>query len=110
MLCFERGYIIEKEFNDVTKAQEFYDWADDLSRKYNYQHVCRITSVYMKIFCDRVSDCRDSKISAEIKEQNLYFIIKHEMGILRRTSIIFTFNIKLFAGNVSVFGQSIQNI
>ncbi|KII72773.1 hypothetical protein RF11_11700 [Thelohanellus kitauei] len=52
----ECGYIIEKEFGDVVKCTEFYDWADDLRSRSFEEHVCTLTPEYMENFCKQVWD------------------------------------------------------
>ncbi|KII65362.1 hypothetical protein RF11_15491 [Thelohanellus kitauei] len=47
---FECGYIIATEFNDITKANEFYDLAEDIIPQTNFLHVCLLKPFYMKNF------------------------------------------------------------
>ncbi|KII65366.1 hypothetical protein RF11_15495 [Thelohanellus kitauei] len=84
---FEYGYIIEKEFNDITKANEFYDLADELMLQNTSKHVCHLTPNYMKNFCDTVLDWADAEVSAGTKYETLIFIMIKEGLILDKFNI-----------------------
>ncbi|KII64208.1 hypothetical protein RF11_13285 [Thelohanellus kitauei] len=70
--------VLVKQFNDVTKAKDFYDSADTLRRENNYTTFT---------FCDRVSHWRDAKFSEEIKYIKLADIREQERRTLEETTV-----------------------
>ncbi|KII63307.1 hypothetical protein RF11_04904 [Thelohanellus kitauei] len=57
----EYGYIFEEEFGNIDKANEFYNWADDLRRKNNIEHICKYTPEHTKRFYTTVLSSNNSE-------------------------------------------------
>ncbi|KII68770.1 hypothetical protein RF11_12045 [Thelohanellus kitauei] len=81
------GYIIETEFGDDVKCNEFYDWADEIRQENKIQHACQFTRKAMKKYVHRVSRCLKYKFRSLEAKEEIYHIISAENKTLNWANI-----------------------
>ncbi|KII71429.1 hypothetical protein RF11_02883 [Thelohanellus kitauei] len=94
MRYFECRYIMETEFNDVMRSNEFYQSAEHLMHQHDRRHVCQLTPDYMNKFCERVSHGIDSYLYGERQTHTLSIITVEEIQSAKEISNYFKLNKK----------------